>query len=220
MKAMILAAGRGERLRPLTDRVPKPMIPVGGEPLIVHQLGWLRRAGITEVVVNVHHLAAHIEQALGDGAKFGVRIRYSREPALLDTGGGILQALDWLRPGPFVVLNGDIWTDYGFARLRPPSDAIGHLVLTPTPAHRKHGDFHLDGDRVRRGEPERNDLTYCGIAALREALFDNAPAWPFSLRELYFDAAAAGELTGERFAGRWIDIGTPAMLERAQALAR
>ena len=220
MKAMILAAGRGERLRPLTDRVPKPMIPIRGEPLIVHQLGWLRQAGITEVVVNVHHLAAHIEQALGDGAKFGMHIRYSRERELLDTGGGILQALDWLRPGPFVVLNGDIWTDYGFAALRPPADAIGHLVLTPTPAHRQHGDFHLDGDRVRRGEPERNDLTYCGIAVLREALFDNAPAGPFSLRELYFDAAAEGKLTGERFAGTWIDIGTPAMLERAQALVR
>ena len=220
MKAMILAAGRGERLRPLTDRVPKPMIRIGGEPLIVHQLGWLRQAGITDVVVNVHHLAAHIEQALGDGAKFGVRIRYSRERELLDTGGGILQALDWLRPGPFVVLNGDIWTDYGFAALRPPSDAVGHLVLTPTPTHREHGDFHFDGDRVRRGEPNRNDLTYCGIAVLREALFGNAPAGPFSLRELYFAAAAAGQLTGERFAGRWIDIGTPAMLERAQAMAR
>ena len=93
-------------------------------------------------------------------------------------------------------------------------------MLTPTPAHRQHGDFRLDGDRVYRSEPERNDLTYCGIAVLREALFDNAPAGPFSLRELYFAAAAAGKLTGERFAGRWMDIGTPAMLERARALAR
>lgn len=221
---MILAAGRGERLRPLTDRQPKPLLPVAGAPLIVHQLRWLRRAGVTEVVVNTHHLAAQVEQRLGTGEAFGLPIRISREAELLDTGGGIRQALPWLGPEPFLVLNGDIWTDYAFAALLTvpvEADALGHLVLTPTPDHLPHGDFHLDaGGRVRREPAAANDLTYCGIARLTTALFDDAPDGPFSLRELYFAAAAAGRLTGERFAGTWIDIGTPGQLARARRVAK
>lgn len=219
---MILAAGRGERLRPLTDSQSKPLLPIAGVPLIVHQLGWLRRAGVSEVVVNTHHLAAQVEQCLGTGEAFGLPIRISREAELLDTGGGIRQALPWLGPDPFLVLNGDIWTDFAFASLmHPVADALGHLVLTPTPGHLAHGDFHLDeGGQVRREPVANNDLTYCGIARLTTALFDAAPEGPFSLRELYFSAAAAGQLTGERFAGTWIDIGTPGQLARARRVAK
>lgn len=220
MKAMILAAGRGERLRPLTETAPKPMLAIGAAPLIVHQLRWLRRAGVREVVVNVHHLGHCIEGGLGDGSRLGLRIRYSREAELLETGGGIVQALPLLRPGPFLVLNGDIWTDYAFAGLLRQRPARGHLVLTPKPDHLQRGDFHLQGQRVRRGPPAADDLTYCGIAVLDEPLLAAMPAGAFSLREAYFAAAAAGALTGERFKGTWIDIGTPTQLERVRALAR
>ena len=174
---MILAAGRGERLRPLTERVPKPLLPVGGEPLIVHQIRWLHRAGIKEIVINLHHLGAQIERTLGSGADLGVRIRYSPEPELLDTGGGVYSALPHLSPGPFVVLNGDIWTNYRFADLGQTRPHKAHLVLTPKPARRERADFHIERDagisRVRRGPGD--DLTYCGIAVLDEALFAFAP---------------------------------------------
>lgn len=232
---MILAAGRGERLAPLTDHTPKPMVNIGGKPLICHQLAWLRRAGVAEVVINLHHLGEQIEAAVGDGGNFGVRVCYSREEELLETGGGIRKALPLLRPGPFLVLNGDIWTNYAFHRLfarnlfadkllvaRP---ARAHLVLTPKPAHKPAADFHFAGAagpagvmRVER-DPVRDDLTYCGIAMLAEALFADSEAAPFSLRDLLFDAADRGLLTGERFDGSWIDIGTPQQLERARRLA-
>ncbi len=149
---MILAAGRGERLRPLTDHTPKPLVAIAGQPLIVHQLRWLAAAGIRDIVINLHHLGEAIADALGDGAKLGVRIHYSREVTLLETGGGIVRALPLLGTGPFVILNGDMWTDYPFARL-PTTLAtdLAHLVLTPTPANRSEGDFGFDGDRVQRG---------------------------------------------------------------------
>ena len=220
MKAMILAAGRGERLRPLTERIPKPLLSVGGEPLIVHQLRWLHRAGIREVVVNLHHLGEQIEQSLGTGADIGVRIRYSHEPELLETGGGIKKALPDLLPGPFLVLNGDIWTSYAFRNLLGVRPGKAHLVLTPKPPHKDRADFHVetgtDAATVRRGPG--NDLTYCGIAVLEGALFAEAPDGPFSLAELLFQAADDGELTGEVFEGTWIDIGTHDELKRARHL--
>lgn len=220
MRAMILAAGRGERLRPLTERIPKPLIPVAGEPLIVHQLRWLHRAGLRDVVINLHHLGEAIERALGTGSDLGVRIRYSHESELLDTGGGIKRALPALGPGPFVVLNGDIWTNYAFRGLTDVRPDKAHLVLTPTPAHKHHADFFLDTTGgtalVRRGID--NDLTYCGIAVVAESLFDDTPEGPFSLTAPLFKAAATGEVTGEIFNGAWIDIGTPAELKRARRL--
>ena len=216
MKAMILAAGRGERLRPLTERVAKPMIPIGSEPLIVHPLRWLRSAGIRDVVVNIHHLAEQIERGLGSGADFGVRIRYSREDELLETGGGVKRALPLLGPGPFVVCNGDIWTNYPFQRLLARNPERAHLVLAPTPAHLPSSDFHLCGAEARRGA--NDDHTYCGIAVLSEALFADSPNGAFSLRDLFFRAAAEGKLTGESFAGTWIDIGTPEQLKRVRRL--
>ena len=220
MRAMILAAGRGERLRPLTERIPKPLVPVGGEPLIVHQIRWLHRAGVRDVVVNLHHLGAAIEARLGNGSDLGVRIRYSREPELLETGGGIKKALPRLLPGPFLVLNGDIWTNYAFANLLDVRPTKAHLVLVPTPGGTKRSDFHVEtgasGTRVRRGPG--NDLTYCGIAVLNESLFDGTPAGAFSLTDPLFAAVAEDQVTGEVFDGTWIDIGSHDELKRARRL--
>lgn len=221
---MILAAGRGTRLGPLTDRKPKPLAPIAGEPLIVHQLRWLRRAGVREVVVNLHHLGEQIEAAIGDGGNFGMRVRYSREEELLETGGGIRKALPHLRPGPFLVLNGDIWTDFPFRALLSARPVAAHLVLTPKPPHKPAADFHFVGKagNAAKGhwtvgrDPAVDDLTYCGFAVLSEALFANTREGAFSLRELLFDAAERGLLTGEVFDGVWIDIGTPEQLRRAR----
>ena len=213
---MILAAGRGERLRPLTERIPKPLIPIGSEPLIVHQLRWLHRAGIRDVVVNLHHLGGEIERALGSGSDLGVRIRYSVEERLLDTGGGIKNALPILGDEPFVLLNGDIWTSYRFVNLIGVRPRRAHLVLTPTPPEKARADFHLAEGHVRRGVA--NDLTYCGIAVIDKALFADSPDGPFSLAEPLFEAAANGDLEGELFDGVWIDIGTPDQLKRVRRL--
>lgn len=212
MKAMILAAGRGERLRPLTDRLPKPLAPVAGEPLLAHQLRWLAAAGIRDVVINLHHLGAAIEAAFGDGSAHGVRIRYSRERELLETGGGIVQALPLLGTAPFLILNGDIYTDFPLtllpAALAPDADA--HLLLAPTPGYREAGDFEFDGRRVtRRGA----GYVYCGISVLRPGLFAGRRAEPFSLRDVLFEAVAQGRVAGQVWAGYWTDIGTPAQLE-------
>ncbi len=216
MKAMILAAGRGARLAPLTEAMPKPMIPIASEPLIVHQLRWLHRAGIRDVVINLHHLGEHIRSHIGRGGDFGVRVQYSLEEELLETGGGIRKALPMLGPEPFLVLNGDIWTNYPFRQLGHLAPELAHLVLTPTPPGQA-GDFFLAGDRVRRNG-DSNDLTFCGIAVLREAIFADAPSGPFSMRDLYFRAAAEGRLAGERFDGLWVDIGTHDQLRRVRRI--
>ena len=219
MKAMILAAGRGERLRPLTDRIPKPMIPIAGDALIVHQIGWLRRTGITEIVINLHHLGARIEERIGNGRDLGVNVRYSREEKLLDTGGGVAAALPLLGPAPFLVLNGDIWTDYPFHQLVDLAPAAGHLVLTPKPVHRETADFALVGDRVRRRGNDADDLVFTGMAVISPALFDAAPEGSFNIAHaLYFNAADEGRLTGEVFRGAWFDIGTPGQLKAVRRL--
>ena len=219
MKAMILAAGRGTRLAPLTEAMPKPMIPIASEPLIVHQLRWLHRAGIRDVVINLHHLGEQIRDHIGRGGDFGVRVQYSVEEELLETGGGILKALPMLGPEPFLVLNGDVWTNYPFRELSELAPQLAHLVLTPTPEGQA-GDFRLEGDSVRRDadDPDARDLTFCGIAVLREAIFQDAPSGPFSMRDLYFRAAAEGRLEGERFDGLWVDIGTHDQLRRVRRI--
>jgi MurNAc alpha-1-phosphate uridylyltransferase len=214
---MILAAGRGERLRPLTDRTPKPLIRIAGEPLIVHQLRWLARAGIADVVINLHHLADAIEAALGDGSALGVHIAYSREETLLETGGGIVKALPLLGAQPFLVLNSDIWTDYPFEQLRlARRDDLAQLVLVQTPPNRTTGDFGLDGDRVTRSQ---RSLVYCGISLIDPALLDAAPTGPFSLRDLLFHAADARRVGGEIWSGRWVDIGTRDQLDAVRRIA-
>ena len=212
MKAMILAAGKGKRLRPLTETMPKPMIPIASEPLIVHQIRWLRHAGISEIVINLHHLGEQIEKKLGRGTDLGVRITYCHEEKLLDTGGAIVNALPYLLPGPFLVLNGDIWTNYPFKRLVQQTPDTTHLVLTPKPSHLESGDFYLEGNLVRRGD--KNDLVFCGIGVLTENILRHAPDGIFSItKDIYFKRLSNAEITGEIYTGAWFDIGSPDQLK-------
>jgi MurNAc alpha-1-phosphate uridylyltransferase len=210
---MLLAAGRGERMRPLTDHCPKPLLEVGGQPLIAWHLQALKAAGVREVVVNLSWLGAQLRAALGDGARYGVHIRYSEEgEPPLETGGGIHQALPLLGPEPFLLVNGDVFTDIDFARLRLPNGALAHLVLVANPAHNERGDFDLDeGGNISLVPGER--LTYSGVALLRPELFAGATAGRFPLLPLLVRAREAGRLTGERHEGYWLDVGTPQRLE-------
>lgn len=212
MKAMILAAGRGERMRSLTDTVPKPLLRVAGRPLIAHLIDGLAGAGFTELVINHSYLGGRIEETLGDGSRYGVRICYSAEvEGALETGGGIYQALPLLGD-TFIVVNGDIWTDYPFARLHEPLGAA-HLVLVDNPAHHPRGDFALSGDAVHAaGEP---CLTFAGIAAYRAELFADCASGRFPLAPLLRRAIDDNRVTGEHYRGRWMDVGTP---ERLRAL--
>lgn len=208
--AMILAAGRGSRLAPLTDDIPKPLLNIHGQPLISHQLSWLKHAGIENVVINLFHLGGDIKRELGDGKRFGLNIQYSEEPELLETGGGIAYARELLGDAPFLLLNGDIWTDFDFASLPAslPSSIAAHLVATPKPAHRATGDFSLRHHRLQRPADETlRNVVYCGIAVLRAGLVDHREG-VFSLRDLYFEAAQRGELSAQYFNGTWTDIGT------------
>lgn len=208
MKVMILAAGRGERMRPLSDRVPKPLLPVAGKALVVHLIEQLARAGLHDLVVNYAHLGAQIAEHLGDGRQLGVRIVYSPEPeGGLDTGGGILQALPLLDTDPFVVVNGDIWTDYPFARLPRTLAGLAHLVLVDNPAQHPQGDFRLHDGRVHaQGEPR---LTFSGIGVYRRALFAPGAAGRFPLAPLLRAAMEQDRVSGEYYGGRWRDVGTP-----------
>ena len=212
---MILAAGRGERLRPLTDHTPKPMVNVHGEPLLAQQIAWLKRAGIRELVINLHHLGEQIEAHFGTGAGYGVNISYSREQTLLETGGGIVNALPLLGDEPFLILNGDIFTDFPFASLESlPDWADIHLVITPTPDYREAGDFEFaDGRICARGQ----GYVYCGIAVLRPELFASDRAEPFSLRDRFFQAIDAGRISAQVWEGYWIDIGSQAQLDAVNA---
>lgn len=211
MKAMILAAGRGERLRPLTDATPKPMLNVRGRPLLAHQLDWLITAGISDVVINLHHLGKQIETHFGNGKNLGIRIRYSHEPELLETGGGIANALPLLGRDPFLVMNGDIFTDFSLTQLEAiPGWADMHLLLTPTPAFRKRGDFdYADGRVTRRGDA----YVYCGIAIMRPELFAGLAIKPFSSQHMLFDAVAAGRASAQVWHGYWTDIGSEDQLK-------
>ncbi len=212
MKAMILAAGRGERMRPLTDRLPKPLLPAGGRPLIEYHLSALAEAGVGQIVINHAWLGEQIEQALGDGSRWGVTLRYSPEQEGLETGGGIFNALPLLGEGPFIVVNGDVWCRYPFARLPQEPAGLAHLVLVENPPHHPEGDFVLQGDRVRaEGEPR---LTYSGIAVLRPELFSGCSAGRFPLAPLLRRAMEAGRVSGEYYPGEWVDVGTPDRLKR------
>jgi len=209
VKAMILAAGRGERMRPLTDRVPKPLLPVAGKPLIVHHLEALSRAGFGEVVINLSWLGEQIRDLLGDGGGFGLSIAYSEEPEALDTAGGILQALPRLGER-FVVVNADIYTDYDFTRLRR-ADSPAHLVLVENPVHHPEGDFSLEGSKV--GNLDSPRYTFSGIAQYRREFFAGLAAGKLALAPLLRKAAGQGRVSGELFAGDWTDIGTPERLD-------
>lgn len=209
---MILAAGRGERMKPLTDSTPKPLLEAGGRCLIEHHITALTGAGITDIVINHSWLGEQIEARLGDGARYGAHIRYSPESALrLETGGGIRNALPLLGTAPFIAVNGDIWTDFPFASLPQMPAGLAHLVLVPNPPHNPAGDFMLTGRWIVNEGPARH--TYSGIAVLRPALFDGQNATVFPLAPLLRAAAERGEVSGELYAGTWMDIGTPAVLE-------
>jgi MurNAc alpha-1-phosphate uridylyltransferase len=214
MKAMLLAAGRGERMRPLTDHTPKPLLVVGGKPLIAWHLAALARAGVREVIVNLSWLGSQLRASLGDGREFGVQIRYSEEGSPpLETGGGILQALPLLGPAPFLVVNGDTFTDIDLGALRLSAAADARLVLVPNPPEHPQGDFGLDRELVTDRDPR--PFTYSGIGLFSPALFAGCTAGRFPLRPLLERAIAAGRLQGQRHDGLWRDIGTP---ERLAAL--
>jgi MurNAc alpha-1-phosphate uridylyltransferase len=221
---MILAAGRGERMRPLTDHVPKPLLPVAGRPLIAHLIERLGSAGFTDLVVNVSHLAGTIERELGDGSRLGVRIAYSREAEALETGGGIAHARALLGAGPFVVVNSDIYCDYDYARLRTaaarlaPGTPGAHLVLVDNPPHHPGGDFCLE-DGLLSADGAGPRLTFSGIGAYSSALFAGvAPGAKCQLAGLLRPAMAQGRVSGEHHHGLWMDIGTPQRLADLERL--
>ena len=213
MKAMVLAAGRGERMGALTGHTPKPLLEAGGRPLIEHQIARLASAGFRDVVVNLAWLGERIAARLGDGSRLGVRIRYSREPeGALDTGGGIRQALPLLGRERFAAVNSDVWSDYPFEKLRAAAAGDAHIVLVDNPAHRPEGDFTLAPDGRVTGAADGR-LTFSGIGCYHPRLFAARPIGRFPLVSVLRDAIDAGTLSGEHHRGEWADIGTPDRLE-------
>ena len=212
MKAMILAAGRGDRMRPLTDRLPKPLLKVGDKSLIERLIDALVLAGMQDIVINHAHLGQQIIQALGDGRQHGARIVYSHEnQGGLETGGGIFHAMHLL-DDPFLVVNGDILTDFPFKRLPSALTGLAHLVLVDNPSHHPQGDFALVGQHLQAEGPAR--LTFSGIGVYSKALFKGSIPGKFPLAPLLRTAMAQGQVTGEYYAGDWWDIGTPERLEQ------
>ena len=221
---MLLAAGRGERMRPLTDHTPKPLLEVGGKALIVWHIERLVKAGITELVINHAHLGAQVEAALGDGDQFGASIQYSSEASALETAGGIAFALPLLGDEPFAVINGDIFCDYDFAQLPEASKNIqinhdiAHLVLIDNPPHHPQGDFFLHATRLLSTSDQRlttNDslLTFSGIGLYHPALFRHIPRGSVApLAPLLREQIALGKVSGEHHTGLWVDVGTPQRL--------
>jgi len=219
-RAVILAAGRGERMRPLTDGTPKPLLPVGGKPIVAWQIERLAAGGFTDLVVNHSHLGEMIEQALGDGSRYGVRIRYSHEPKALETAGGIAQALHLLGGEPFAVVSGDIYTEFDYGSLAArigaisaePARTAAHFVLVDNPAfHAKGDDMGVVAGRVSRAAAR---LTYGNIAVFHPVLFaDVAPGTWLKLFPWAYRYVDEGRVSGERFAGPWENIGTPQQLE-------
>jgi N-acetyl-alpha-D-muramate 1-phosphate uridylyltransferase len=232
LRAMILAAGRGERMRPLTDHTPKPLLEVGGKPLIVWHIENLARAGIRELVINHAHLGAQIEQALGDGSRFGARIRYSSEGKALETAGGIAYALPLLGDEPFAVVNGDIFCDYDFARLREQAARLkfnrdtAHLVLVNNPPQHPNGDFGLADSRVSDPRssvlsPQSSTLTFSGIGIYQPSLFADIPRGSIApLAPLLRAQIALGKVGGELHQGLWVDVGTPQRLAELDSQVR
>lgn len=224
MKAMILAAGLGERMRPLTDHTPKPLLRVAGKPLIGHHLGNLAAAGFSEVVINVSHLAQKIIDFCADGAAWGLRIHYSPEQTPLETAGGIAQALPLLGEAPFLVVNGDVWIDYPLAQLASyqlrPAEAA-HLVMVDNPGHHPLGDFCLDEHGCVTVRPEeKTGLTYAGLGIYTPAFFADLPPGKMALRPLLDKAIAEKTLGGEYYAGHWEDVGTPRRLAELDAAVK
>ncbi len=211
--AMILAAGRGERMRPLTDTCPKPLLEAGGRPLIEHVVQSLADAGIARIVVNHAHLGQQIVDRLGDGRRWGLTILYSPEPeGGLETAGGIHRALPLLGDAPFIVTNGDVWSDYPYDRLKLPEGRLAHLVLVDNPPFHPHGDFAFDGLSVVADDRGLERLTFSGIGVYSPALFSVLRPGRRPLAPLLRWAAAAGRVSAEHHQGLWLDVGTPERL--------
>lgn len=217
MKAMILAAGRGTRMAPLTDNLPKPLIPLAGKPLIVHHIEKLAAAGFTELVINHAYLGEMIEDALGDGSQWGVSIEYSAEAEALETAGGICKALPLLGDQPFLLVNGDVWTDWDYSLARQVSldNHLAHLWLVDNPDHNPKGDFILQGERVINPLAEPNEaprLTFSGMSLISPALLENCPAGAYPLAPLLREAMDKQAVSGSHMTARWVDVGTPERL--------
>ena len=213
--AMIFAAGRGERMRPLSDATPKPLLQVGGKMLIEHHLEKLAAIGVGDIVINTSHLAGQFPAALGDGSRWGVRIRYSYEGEKpLETGGGIKHALPLLGDAPFIGVSADIVSDYDYVIVPAEPRGLAHLVMVPNPAFHPRGDFFLDGSRLNEGGAGEK-LTFANIAVYRPEFVAGESATHFKLLPLYQRAMRDGKLSGERFDGYWTNIGTPAQLRAA-----
>lgn len=224
MMAMLLAAGRGERMRPLTDHTPKPLLEAGGKPLIVWHIERLALAGLTELIINHAHLGAQIVAALGDGKRYGVSIRYSAEKSALETAGGIANAKDLLGEAPFAVINADIYCDYDFAQLHLHAAALSnsgdmaHLVLVNNPEQHPQGDFGLQDGRITDTSPK---LTFSGIGIYRPELFQHIlPGTIAPLAPLLRAQIALGKVCGEHYNGRWVDVGTPQRLQQLDNVLR
>jgi MurNAc alpha-1-phosphate uridylyltransferase len=219
MKAMILAAGRGERMRPLTDHTPKPLLPVLNRPLIEYHIERLTKAGYHDIVINTHHLGEKIRAHLGNGEKFGVKIHYSDEqPEALETGGGIFQALPYLGSDTFLVINGDIWCDHSLSPPNMDATDLAHLVLVNNPVHNLSGDFALQNNKISNNGD--HCFTFSGIGWYRAVFFSDCSAGRFSLAPMLIQAANEGLVSGELYNGQWMDIGTPQRLKELESLLR
>ena len=217
MDVMILAAGRGLRLRPLTDETPKPLLMAGDCSLIEHHLEALAKAGVTRIVINHAHLGEQITARLEDGSRYGLQIQYSDESSgALETGGGIRNALPLLQSDPFAVVNSDIWTDFAFSDLPVKIKGLAHLVLVNNPSHRPGGDFMLSAEGIVNAT-KGVALTFSGIGVYHHRLFEDCSRQHFPLAPLLLDAAAQGQVSGVHYPGEWVDVGTP---ERLRALDR
>ena len=227
MKAMLLAAGRGERMGALTDSTPKPLLEVAGKPLLVHHIERLRDAGFSELVVNTSYLGDRIRDFLADGSRWQVSIRCTSEPQRLETAGGIINALPLLGDDPFLVVNTDVWTDFPLASLNRTLHGLAHLVLVDNPEHNRAGDFVLAPDtalvsdpQAAIGDPAPQALTFSGLSVLAPALFAGIPPGRQALAPVLRAAMARGQVTGEHYTGTWIDVGTPDRLAQVATLVK
>lgn len=219
MKAMILAAGRGERMRPLTDVTPKPLLKIAGTALIEFHLQKLGKAGFSDVIINHAWLGQQIEDFLGDGSRYGISIRYSAEGEALETLGGIVKALPLLGEQPFLLVNGDVWTDYRFVTQTLPTQTLAHLVLVDNPSHRPQGDFGFRAPQVFATPDDaraEQALTYSGIGVFSPQLFADCKKGKAPLAPLLRNAMQRQLISGEHFRGHWFDIGTPERLRQVE----
>lgn len=222
MRAMILAAGLGKRMQPLTANLPKPLLKVGDKTLIEHQIERLVAGGVSAIVINHFYLGAMIQEALGDGSQYGINISYSKEAIRLETAGGIIKALPKLKDDSFIVVNADVWTDFDFSRLKPVdgTDRLAHVVLVENAEHHPYGDFYIDDAGNVHEDQSATDrrFTFSGISVLHKNLFKGYPLQPRSIIPLLQEAMKQDRVSGEVHEGLWMDIGTPERLREANEL--